>query len=419
MAKAQTDLFNKASKVVLVRDEEKTVVTMSNDYQGKLKEFAIVIPVPEVLKRKQIHIGQQKVVDHLDSYTAPRLVEYFDKDPCRSPRLIRKMGTLPILGQKSSKPKKEKKSKLGVKIEAKYTVGEYDILILSAKQSNGLFTWLNREGYKLPKGAKEILGSYIKQDLKFFVAKVNLKKQAKLGYKFLRPIQIAYESEKFMLPIRLGTLNSKGHQDLFVFALTRKGRVELKNYRTVKIPSNMDIPVFVKNEFNEFYKDMFSEQVRKENMKVAFLEYAWDMGWCDPCAADPLSEKELKSLGVFWNQSLGNGSSFSRGSNVYVTRLHLRYTAKTFPEDLFFQVTSNRKNYQGRYVLRHKWKGEAKSCKRAEEYKKALPERHNREAENLARLTAWDINEIRKKMKLNSNWGGKKPLKKWYETLWE
>ena len=42
---------------------------------------------------------------------------------------------------------------LGVTIEAQYTVGEYDILILSAKQSGGLETWLTENGYRIPAGA--------------------------------------------------------------------------------------------------------------------------------------------------------------------------------------------------------------------------------------------------------------------------
>ena len=105
----------------------------------------------------------------------------------------------------------------------------------------------------------------------------------------LRPIQVAYESPKFMLPIRLGMVNADGPQDLFVYALTRNGRVETTNYRTVKLPTGMDIPVYVKDRFPDFYKAMFSQQVTKENMSAIFTEYAWDMGWCDPCAADPLS----------------------------------------------------------------------------------------------------------------------------------
>jgi hypothetical protein len=56
----------------------------------------------------------------------------------------------------------------------------------------------------------------------------------------------------------------------------------------------------VKDRFRDFYKAMFSYQVAKENMSTIFTDYAWDMGWCDPCAADPLSSEKLRQLGVFW-----------------------------------------------------------------------------------------------------------------------
>ena len=116
--------------------------------------------------------------------------------------------------------------------------------------------------------------------MKFFVAKVNLSKFEKTGYTYLRPLQVAYESSKFMLPVRLGTLNSKGAQDLLLFTLTKNGRVEPTNYRTTKIPTGDEIPLFVADEFGEFYKAMFSTAVKKEKMKTVMLEYAWDMAWC-------------------------------------------------------------------------------------------------------------------------------------------
>ena len=77
---------------------------------------------------------------------------------------------------------KNKAEALGVTIEASYTVGEYDILILSAEQSNGLITWLKQNDYRIPDGAESVVNSYLKQDMKFFVAKVNLEEQAKLGF---------------------------------------------------------------------------------------------------------------------------------------------------------------------------------------------------------------------------------------------
>src|SRR3982750_3648633 len=83
VAKADTKQFNKASQVVLVRDGDRTVMTMANDFKGDLKEFAVVIPVPTFLERGQIHVGERALLDHLDAYSAPRLVEYFDGDPCQ------------------------------------------------------------------------------------------------------------------------------------------------------------------------------------------------------------------------------------------------------------------------------------------------------------------------------------------------
>src|SRR5213080_3419466 len=78
VAKADTKLFNKASQVVLARDGDHTVMTMANDYQGDPKEFAVVIPVPTVIKKDQIKVSERAIIEHLDAYTAPRLVEYFD-----------------------------------------------------------------------------------------------------------------------------------------------------------------------------------------------------------------------------------------------------------------------------------------------------------------------------------------------------
>ena len=203
-----------------------------------------------------------------------------------------------------------------------------------------------------------MLHSYLKQNLKFFVAKVNLGEQAKLGLTHLRPLQIAFESPKFMLPIRLGTVNADGAQELFIYFLTRQGRVETTNYRTVRLPEAQEIPLYVKDKFGDFYRDLFTQQVKRENERGVFLEYAWDMNWCDPCAANPLSADELRSLGVFWQDHNGRPSKgMAPAQNVFLTRLHVRYDAAHFPEDLIFQETSDRANFQARYILRHPWTG--------------------------------------------------------------
>jgi hypothetical protein len=195
--------------------------------------------------------------------------------------------------------------------------------------------------------------------------------------------------------------------------------VETTNYRTIKLPTGMDLPVFVKQEFGDFYRAMFDQQVQHEDMRAVFLEYAWDMGWCDPCAADPLSTEELRQLGVFWLTAGPQPPRGSRrpvqGQDVFLTRLHLRYDADHFPEDLMFQETADRSNFQGRYVLRHPWQG-ADTCQQAQEYRTSLPQRWDQEARALATLTGWNIDDIRKKM---PNQGTAPVPQQWWRQLWK
>jgi hypothetical protein len=407
VAQADSKLFNRASKVVLSWDDGTAAVTMANDYQGDPKEFAIVVPVPTFIERKQIGIVDMKTVDHLDAFTAPRLVEYTDLDPC--------LGIVDMEAVRAAMPASPPQSVLkvsnsvhGVTVEATYDVGEYDVSILSAQQSDGLVQWLTENGYKLPEGAAPVLGSYIKQKMHFFIAKVNLNRMKQSGNGFLRPLQVRYETNKFMLPIRLGTLNAEGPQDLVILALSRHGRIETSNYRTVKLPTGMELPLYVKDEFGDFYKSMFDRQVRQQNMSAVFLEYAWDMGWCDPCAAAPLTNKEMVELGARW---IGNDNEQPySGGDAFVTRLHVRYDAQHFPEDLAFLETRDRATFQGRYALRHPWQGTA-SCSAAETYRQSLAKRFNAEADALRNLTDWQPEVIRARMEASGESLGAKPAR--------
>jgi hypothetical protein len=396
VAKADAKMFNKSSKVVLTRNGQETAITMASDYEGEPSEFALVVPVPTFIKREQISVVDSRIVDHLDAYTAPRLVEYFDPNPCEARIMALAMSNMPA--PMAAAPRPPAPQYRGVKVEAQYDVAEYDVSILSAEESDGLIRWLTDNGYRIPPGAEPVIGSYIKQKMHFFVAKVNLKRLQQSGAAYLRPLQVRYETAKFMLPLRLGTVNANGPQDLIVYALTRKGRVEASNYRTVKVPSNVDVPLFVKDDFTNFYKATFEQAVAREGMHGVFVEYAWDMGWCDPCAAEPLGKGELAELGALWDDGGDpTANRFSSGNAPFVTRLHVRYDAQSFPEDINFVETADRDNFQGRYILRHP-STTTEACAAAKAYRASLPARFKEQADNLANLTGWSKDDIAKRM---------------------
>lgn len=358
--------------------------------------------VPVAVTRDQVKVAEKSWIDNVDAYSAPRLVEYTDPDPCPPLVTYDEDRVAPSEAAEGAAPMRRSaatKSSMGVRVLDSYTVGEYDIQILSAEYSSGLEAWLRQNHYRIPDGAGAILQSYIRQNMRFFVAKVNLGEQRRLEPHFLRPLQVRYTSPKFMLPIRLGMVNADGAQDLLVYALTPRGRVETTNYRTTKIPTGQNVPEHVKSDFGTFYKALFARQVERNGMESVFLEYAWPLSvMCDPCSADPVPPDQLIALGADWVGSGGGKSS----NAAYLTRLHVRYGLAHFPEDLVFQETPDTSTFQGRYVINHPFTGDT-SCPAGRIYERTLAARQQEEVSNLATLTGWSAAEIRTRVPTRAN----------------
>jgi Na+-transporting NADH:ubiquinone oxidoreductase subunit NqrB len=398
VAKADASLFNNKSQVIISRNGNRNTITMSSDYKGDVKDFAMVVPVPTVLKRNDIRVVENRLFRILDEYSAPRMASYYDENPCQ-PAIYEAYPMTSDALQLESVVKKEKsvtRKSLGVTIEARYEVDEYEVLILSATQSEGLKIWLTQNGYKIPEKAAPILEPYIKSNMKFFVVKVDLNKLTSFnanGFNELRPIQISFDSPKFMLPIRLGMANSSGDQDMVVYALTRSGRIETANYRTVKMPTDREVPLFVSAHFGNFYKDLFNKTWKQEGKNAVFLEYAWNVSpsfgvKCDPCVGNPPMYNELLSAGAEWMSTSDPNRAWNGGAEVFFTRLHVRYSNELFPQDLMFIETPNKDHFQCRYVIHYPATGDL-SCEAGQQYLQNLGMRKQRELQELYALTGW------------------------------
>lgn len=403
VSKADGTLKNKTSQVILARDGNKTKVTMYNDFKGNAKDFALVVPVPVLLKQEDIKVVDQGIFQRLNEYSSPRLVEYYDQNPCYDAReKDEAVMYAPAAADSRVAESVTLKKGYGVKIEARYLVGEYEILILGAKESNGLKRWLTDHGYKIPDAAEEVLDPYIRSNMKFFVAKVNPAQQEKMNGQFLRPIQISFSSPKFILPIRLGMANADGDQDLIVYGLTRQGKIECTNYRNVNIPTDKNIPLFIQQNFNAFYGNLFSRQWAREGKNIAFLEYAWDVTpvnqmKCDPCVGNPPVAQELVQAGAWWLQQ-NNWNDYSNldddpsdgNDRTFFTRLHFRYNRSSFPQDLAFQLTPDNRNFQARYIITHPATGNL-NCDAGRQYLQKLKARRKTELRELMELTGTNL----------------------------
>lgn len=295
-------LTNKATEVVLMRDGIDTVMTMRNHYDGPLKDFAMIVPVPQVLQTKDVRVLTHEVLDYLNRLTSPRLVKYDGRcirtnmmPLARSGRRIkaRKLSLHPTTTPRNV-----------VTIKSFFKKGEYDIVVLSATDSTRLFQWLKQHNYKIPKKAKPILRAYIQRGMYFMVAKVNIKRVMKRqlnGKKrhVLSPLRIYYQSKDFMLPVRLGMVNAKGPQSLLVHTIAFGTRYKVKNAKNMTMPTNIFVDKKQYRQFERYYNKRRARFLKKHNNPV-ITEYAWGASKCDPCPTNSgtLGSKELLAFGL-------------------------------------------------------------------------------------------------------------------------
>jgi hypothetical protein len=395
---AEANLYNDATMVSLMREGKRTVLSMQNAYEGPPEDFAMVVPVPVVLEKAQVKTLPDDVFQRLDRLTAPRLVEYWERDPCYKPQPRRVMESAPrSKSMAAGAPSLDSATEGQVTVHAQFKVGEYEIVVLSSTESTALEKWLNQNKYNIPDGAAPYFKPYIQNGQYFFVAKVDVEKvKFEDGKAVLSPLRFHYDTDDFALPVRLGLINSKGAQDLIAFILAKNQRYEVANYPNVTVPTNIVVNDEVKKNFGGFYNELF-DNVMKENPKAVVTEYSWATSSCDPCPGPPLRPADIVTLGADVIDGQSNtdnqpGQS-PRGRRAMpmprrnafgwvVTRLHARYNKHTLGKDLVFKAAdpiiggrgtpqgvegmmaekgskvSNMNNFQGRYIMLHRWEGD-------------------------------------------------------------
>jgi len=300
VAGTETALHNHATTVVLMREGTRTVLSMRNDYAGPPEDFAMVVPVPVVLRREDVRTLDAAIFDRVERLTGPRLVEYWEEDPCAPADTIG-LGSIGTIGHGAGYGSGSGYGAGGgsfVRIEAQFAVGEYDIVVLGTNDSSALDTWLRDHQYRIPEGAGEALRPYVEAGMKFFVARVDVQRvRFENGRALLSPLRVHYDTPELSLPVRLGLLNSSGHQDLVAIVLARNQRFEMANYPNVFIPTNLDVTDDVRRDFGGFYQALL-DRTMERNPRAVVTEYAWQTSSCDPCPPDStLDAQMLTNLG--------------------------------------------------------------------------------------------------------------------------
>lgn len=373
-----TPAFDDATQVVLMRAGTRTVVSVQPHYRGTVQSFAFVIPVPASVQDRDVRVLSPEVFDVVERIAAPRLVEYWERDPCQSDEDADAAEAGGEGAREASEtasaaepPRGDSSAGTGGRVDARLSAGEYRISIVAASDAAALDAWLRGEKYQLPEGAAPLLAPYIARGMKFLVARVD---PAKLRFDgdraVLSPLRFHYDSARFELPIRIGLASSDGTQDVIVNILAPHQRYRVANYPELAIPTNLSLDRAIRPHFAAFYNALFDATLDR-HPGAAVTEYAWNATTCDPCPGPTLDRADFDTLGA---DVLGAAA----GEDFVLTRVHLRY-GKDIDQDLVFAPAppiaggrelaaasgslvqsahpARQNTFQARYAIRHPWLG--------------------------------------------------------------
>jgi hypothetical protein len=348
------------AKVAIVRQGRSTTFSVSINPMGEPQNFALLLPVPDVMGPGDVTTLDSDIFARLDGYSAPRHVADAGcpvnsgggdgggggsygggGDDCDDGGDGGGGGDGGDGGDGGEDPYAT------VEIEAEYLVGAYEVVVLSAVESADLYGWLSANGYYLPDGAEPRLAEYIERGSYFLAAKVSEDAAATDGVS-LAPLQVSYESDIFAIPMRLATLNSPGEQDMVIYAITNvdvgstTGRVGIANYPEIEVQKTCRWGS-TQDSFGEFYEDQFTGAWSAVDDAGWVVEYAGRWNDCSPCSTVSITAEDLDALGFESDQ----------GEAHFLTRIRMRYTPDQAQQDLVLYGSAITEHHAQTYADDH------------------------------------------------------------------
>lgn len=309
MDEGGSDRFVHTTHVVVLKDSDVSVVTVMIDYQGPRTKFALLLPVPRDVDATRVRTLRREIVSRLEQVSAPRLHEFYEKDPCEPGRAeqaweerlrprTRGFLTPRMLPPPDSSYRISNEMSIPSQPVFKGEESEFAHWVLTASSERELEAKLSRRGYRISKSAASRLNPHLGPGAKLLLSEVQLDRVELVGNNAIQLGGIRYTTRE-KLPLvasTLGLLHSAGTQDLFIYVLDSKHRYEAANYPNVFSPTNVAVAPQGRLHLGSAYNALFDHVVAKEPRFVT--EYVWSTEGCgEPCPNAPLQLRELLSLG--------------------------------------------------------------------------------------------------------------------------
>lgn len=422
-----------ATKLIIATHNGRHTLSMLPSVASSEREFAFLFPVPANVTAQNVREVSASLFDAVDTLTAPRLREETDGDPCPT--------------DKATTAADVKSYAVTGRHVADDT--RYDISVLSPEQGLDLVKWLEDKGYKLPPKTDRIILPYTQRGNAFLLIKAR-RASAEAGY--LKPLQIAYDAPKLVLPVRLGLINAPavaaekprtkgfdalnaapdanyernvtpvdvfndGGQAITLYVVSQLGRAGSPLMRSIPLNGprmDMSMPSYATRDFPSIYNRILNMRVKSES-NALIVEYADEaqlpadvlssigVNWLNeaPKAAAPIYDTSNNDnlIGGMMLPKAAYPKHLQRGSaqagKPYLTRLYFRYNATTLRQDIAIEETPSRETQSIRFSTHLP---AANACADVN-YQQSLSVRDAHDEENLARLSGWSKAILRQKFK--------------------
>jgi MYXO-CTERM domain-containing protein len=367
---AKEPVFAHTGVVVMMREGTRTILSIQTNYDGPIEPFVLIVPLPVELKPSEVRTLPRTVFERVAVEGAPRLVEYWEEDPCEGQRK-EDAGTRrrPSRGAASARATETRAPRTAgaAHVAAEEAPSEYDVHVLTEPESARVVDWLRVQSYVVSAELATALDGYARAGAHFVAARFDPVKHppphdpGRLA--MLPPLRLAFESDRFELPIGLGRAISAGTQDLVLYTLARHQRYAAMPWDGVLAPTAIEMTPAAAAVFPSVYRGLF-DRVASGHARAAVTEYVHDAIACDPCAAPPLDARDLLTLGAdALPAAPGERESPNFGSGFVLTRMQLRYAKDDPAPDITLAAaeplagTGGHDDFQALYTLHHAWDG--------------------------------------------------------------
>ncbi len=392
-------------EIVVARDGDISVATvLATGARG----VSIVIPVPGAIGPDAVTLLGADAPAHLDAYTAPRLARYNDANPCAPPVDFQFRVAPPPPFRNGAAVASAPVARDATEARPGGDTGASTVRVVALENRDALARWLAAEARPLPPRARPRLerlatrgGSLVVLDIPATATDVRPPV----------PVRVRYTGRELWLPFRLGSAATDSDEgsnaaanELLLHVLTRTGLAAVGGRNNATAASGSSLPAFVLHDFERFYAASFRHASRESEPGTAWLEYAGDTGYCDPCVADPVPTAELHALGASWAEPARDGSAAAHASlapeahrggarNVFVSRYRLTLGSERDDAPLVLDESNAQRGSQVRFVVRYPFAGPS-DCPQGGTYRTKLAHREEEARKALAALTGWNDEEI-------------------------